>query len=66
MESVFNILKTSSIGLEKAFANVISKADGMGLTFEDLSKFKEFEDKDFEEVYDDKNGFAGDLHELYA
>jgi hypothetical protein len=65
METVFSKLQKSSNGLEKAFANIISKADGMGLTFEDLQNLENFEDS----VSKDANGelvFDEALSELYA
>lgn len=65
METVFSKLQNSSNGLEKAFANVISKADGMGLTFEDLEKLENFEDSVSKDV-NDELVFDGALSELYA
>ena len=64
MESTFNSLKTSSSGLERAFANIISKADGMNLTFEDLQNLGNIK----QSVITDAEGnmsFTGEMSELY-
>jgi len=66
MESVFSELQNSSNGLERAFANVVSKADGMGLTFENLKDLTDFETSVTKDEEGNVTGFTGDLEQIYA
>ena len=70
MESVFAKLQSSSNTLEKSFANVISKADGAGLTLSDLTQNANVFEGTYEQsIANDKNGniiFSNSkLQELY-
>ena len=67
MEYILNNLKKSSNGLEKAFANVISKADGAGITLEDFSNNKDLFTTSFQEALNDDGGFKNEeLNQLYS
>ena len=67
LEVVFSKLENSTVPLEKAFINVVSKAEGAGITLEDFSNYKDLFTGSYQGALNGNGSFKQDeLNQLYS